>query len=85
MRLLKDCGPAALSVELTNLTSEVGGSSSLLLAFINMIDTMLASGQDFDLAHAYLALFLKVSQSEQCRIILNTNLLQIFDVFCLLL
>lgn len=62
VRLLKDCGPAALSIEVTNLTSEGGGSSDLLLAFIHMIDSMLASGRDFDLAHAYLALFLKVSQ-----------------------
>lgn len=62
VRLLKDCGPAAISIELTNLVPEGGGSSSLLLAFINMIDSMLASGRDFDLAHAYLALFLKVSQ-----------------------
>ncbi|XP_044030741.1 WD repeat-containing protein 36 [Siniperca chuatsi] len=60
VRLLKDCGPAALSVELTCLTSEGGGASHLLLAFIHMIDSMLASGRDFDLAHAYLALFLKL-------------------------
>lgn len=60
LRLLKDCGPAALSVELTCLTSEGGGASGLLLAFIHMIDSMLASGRDFDLAHAYLALFLKL-------------------------
>ncbi|KAM7392249.1 hypothetical protein PAMA_007394 [Pampus argenteus] len=60
LRLLKDCGPSALSVELTCLTSEGGGASSLLLAFIQMIDSMLASGRDFDLAHAYLALFLKL-------------------------
>lgn len=72
MRLLKDCGPAALSVELTCLTSEGGGASSLLLAFIHMIDSMLASGRDFDLAHAYLALFLKVSQSQSS--ILNSKL-----------
>lgn len=58
--LLKDCGPAAISVELTCLTSEGGGASSLLLAFIYMIDSMLASGRDFDLANAYLALFLKL-------------------------
>ncbi|KAI3362543.1 hypothetical protein L3Q82_012817, partial [Scortum barcoo] len=58
-RLLKDCGPSALSVELTCLTSDGGGASNLLLAFIHMIDSMLASGRDFDLAHAYLALFLK--------------------------
>ncbi|XP_070781157.1 WD repeat-containing protein 36 [Enoplosus armatus] len=60
VRLLKDCGPSALSVEVTCLTSEAGGASSLLLAFIHMIDSMLASGRDFDLAHAYLALFLKL-------------------------
>lgn len=62
LRLLKDRGPSAVSIELTNLGSEGGGSSSLLLAFIHMIDSMLATGRDFDLAHAYLALFLKVSQ-----------------------
>ncbi|XP_060917338.1 WD repeat-containing protein 36 [Labrus mixtus] len=60
LSLLKDCGPAALSVELTSLTSEGGGDSSLLLAFIKMIDSMLVTGRDFDLAHAYLALFLKL-------------------------
>ncbi|KAM6902387.1 WD repeat-containing protein 36 [Xenentodon cancila] len=60
LRLLKDCGPSALSVEITSLTSEAGGASSLLPAFIHMIDSMLASGRDFDLAHAYLALFLKL-------------------------
>ncbi|XP_068562929.1 WD repeat-containing protein 36 [Cebidichthys violaceus] len=60
LRLLKDCGPAALSVELTCLTSEGGGASDLLLAFIHMIDSMLSSGRDFDLAQAYLALFLKL-------------------------
>uniref|UniRef100_A0A3Q4GT47 WD repeat domain 36 n=1 Tax=Neolamprologus brichardi TaxID=32507 RepID=A0A3Q4GT47_NEOBR len=67
LRLLKDCGPAALSVELNSLAPEGGGARELLLVFIQMIDSMLASGQDFDLAHAYLALFLKVSQSEHTR------------------
>ncbi|XP_026212164.1 WD repeat-containing protein 36 [Anabas testudineus] len=60
VHLLKDCGPAALSVELTCLTSEGGGSSTRLLAFIRMIGSMLSSGRDFDLAHAYLGLFLKL-------------------------
>lgn len=61
VRLLKDSGPSAISVELTNLAPEGGGSSGLLLAFVRMIDSMLTSGRDFDLAHSYLALFLKVS------------------------
>lgn len=64
VQILKDCGPAALSVELTCLTSEGGGTSMRLLAFIHMIESMLSSRRDFDLAHAYLALFLKVSHSE---------------------
>ncbi|XP_041825971.1 WD repeat-containing protein 36 [Melanotaenia boesemani] len=60
LRLLKEYGPAAVSVELTCLTSEGGGANGLLLAFIQMIDSMLVSGRDFDLAHSYLALFLKL-------------------------
>ncbi|KAM4532220.1 WD repeat-containing protein 36 [Fundulus diaphanus] len=64
LQLLKDRGPAAVSVELTCLTSEGGGANNLLLAFIHMIDRMLASGRDFDLAHAYLALFLKLHLRE---------------------
>ncbi|KAK5620300.1 hypothetical protein CRENBAI_025715 [Crenichthys baileyi] len=42
------------------VTAEGGGANNLLLAFILMIDRMLASRRDFDLAHAYLALFLKL-------------------------
>ncbi|KAK2818486.1 hypothetical protein Q5P01_024047 [Channa striata] len=60
LHLLKDCGPAALSIEFTSLTSEGGGANAHLLAFIHMIDSMLSTGRDFDLAHAYLALFLKL-------------------------
>ncbi|XP_075885127.1 WD repeat-containing protein 36 [Nelusetta ayraudi] len=60
LHLLKESGPSAISVELTNLAPEGGGSSDLLLAFVRMIDSMLDSGRDFDLAHAYLALFLKL-------------------------
>ncbi|XP_075993442.1 WD repeat-containing protein 36 [Genypterus blacodes] len=60
IRLLKDCGPSAVSVELSGLSAEGGGADSLLLAFIHMIDSMLTSGRDFDLAHAYLSLFLKL-------------------------
>ena len=87
VRLLKDCGPAALSVELTCLTPEGGGASSLLLAFVHMIESMLANGRDFDLAHAYLALFLKVSsQSECCSLNFNSDfqyfIVKYFFFFC---
>lgn len=62
LQLLKDCGPSAISIELSSLSSEGGGDNGLLVAFIHMIDSMLLSGRDFDLAHGYLALFLKVGQ-----------------------
>ncbi|XP_029921295.1 WD repeat-containing protein 36 [Myripristis murdjan] len=58
--LLRSLGPAPLSVELSGLSAEGGGAGGLLLAFLRMIDSLLASGRDFDLAHAYLALFLKL-------------------------
>uniref|UniRef100_A0A3P8X2I1 WD repeat domain 36 n=1 Tax=Cynoglossus semilaevis TaxID=244447 RepID=A0A3P8X2I1_CYNSE len=60
LQLLKDCGPSAISIELSSLSSEGGGDNGLLVAFIHMIDSMLLSGRDFDLAHGYLALFLKL-------------------------
>ncbi|XP_077398724.1 WD repeat-containing protein 36-like [Vanacampus margaritifer] len=60
VQLLKSLGPSAVSVELAGLSPEGGGADSLLLAFIGMTDSMLASGRDFDLAHAYLSLFLKL-------------------------
>ncbi|KAM9734451.1 LOW QUALITY PROTEIN: WD repeat-containing protein 36, partial [Menidia menidia] len=58
--LLRGAGPSALCVELSGLSPEGGGASPLLTAFIRMIDSMLAGGRDFELAHAYLALFLKL-------------------------
>uniref|UniRef100_A0A3Q4BZE4 Uncharacterized protein n=1 Tax=Mola mola TaxID=94237 RepID=A0A3Q4BZE4_MOLML len=71
---VKDYGPSSVSIELTSLAAEGGGSSSLLLAFIHMIDSMLSSGRDFDLAHAYLALFLKVSKSQHPLLHLSSRL-----------
>lgn len=53
LALLKDSGPSLVSVEISELSPEGG------VAFLRMIDSMLASGRDFDLAHAYLALFLQ--------------------------
>ncbi|XP_061656643.1 WD repeat-containing protein 36 [Syngnathoides biaculeatus] len=58
--LLKTFGPSAVSVELAGLSAEGGGADGLLRAFVGMIDSMLAGGRDFDLAHAYLSLFLKL-------------------------
>ncbi|CAL1567317.1 unnamed protein product [Knipowitschia caucasica] len=51
--LLRKSGPSLVSVEISELTAEGG------VAFLQMIDSMLRKGRDFDLAHGYLALFLK--------------------------
>uniref|UniRef100_A0A3B3ZV29 Uncharacterized protein n=1 Tax=Periophthalmus magnuspinnatus TaxID=409849 RepID=A0A3B3ZV29_9GOBI len=51
--LLKGSGPSLVSMEISDLSAEGG------VAFLQMIDSMLQSGRDFDLAHGYLALFLK--------------------------
>lgn len=51
--LLRKSGPSLVSLEISGLSEEEGG------AFLQMIDSMMQSGRDFDLAHGYLALFLK--------------------------
>lgn len=57
--LLRESGPSLVSVEISGLSAEGGGTTELLLAFLQMIDAMMRSGRDFDLAHGFLALFLK--------------------------
>lgn len=58
--ILKEMGPAAIDVEVNNLAPEGGGSIDLMLKFMKMIDCTLRSNRDFEIAQAYLALFLKV-------------------------
>ncbi|KAM4635056.1 WD repeat-containing protein 36 [Polymixia lowei] len=58
--LLKNLGPSAIDAELRSLSPDMGGSPAVLLAFIRMVDSMLTGGRDYDLAQAYLALFLKL-------------------------
>lgn len=58
--MLKEMGPAAIDIEVNSLSPEGGGSVDLMLKFLNMINDVLGSNKDFELAQAYLALFLKV-------------------------
>lgn len=57
--LLRDSGPSLVSVEIRGLSEQGGGASELVPAFLRMIDSMMRSGRDFDLAHGFLALFLQ--------------------------
>lgn len=60
MRHLKELGPSAIDTELRSLAPDMGGNVSVMQSFLRMISSMLRLKQDFDLAQAYLALFLKV-------------------------
>lgn len=60
VRHLKELGPSAVDTELRSLAPDMGGTVSVMQSFLRMISSMLKQKQDFDLAQAYLALFLKV-------------------------
>uniref|UniRef100_A0A4W4G599 Small-subunit processome Utp21 domain-containing protein n=1 Tax=Electrophorus electricus TaxID=8005 RepID=A0A4W4G599_ELEEL len=58
--LLKEMGPSAIDSELRVLAPDMGGDIRVMQSFLKMISTMLLLKRDFDLAQAYLALFLKL-------------------------
>jgi hypothetical protein len=55
-------GPSGIETELRNLSPDDGGSVEVMRSFLSMIGMMLDRKRDFELAQAYLALFLKVSE-----------------------
>lgn len=74
--LLKEMGPSAIDVEINSLPPEGGGSIDLMLKFMKMINTGFKTNKDFELAQAYLALFLKVhgdtiSQNEELKLYID--------------
>ncbi|XP_073933073.1 WD repeat-containing protein 36 isoform X2 [Castor canadensis] len=60
LKLLKELGPSGIETELRNLSPDCGGSVEVMQSFLKMIRLMLDRKRDFDLAQAYLALFLKL-------------------------
>ncbi|XP_062334077.1 WD repeat-containing protein 36 [Osmerus eperlanus] len=58
--LLKEMGPSGIDTEFRGLGPDMGGDVSVLRGFLGMVASMLDSHRDFDLAQAYLALFLKL-------------------------
>ncbi|XP_027526997.1 WD repeat-containing protein 36 [Neopelma chrysocephalum] len=58
--LLKRLGPSNTEIELRGLAPEGGGSMEVMLSFLRMIGMMLNKKYNFELAQAYLALFLKL-------------------------
>ncbi|NXV36831.1 WDR36 protein, partial [Rissa tridactyla] len=60
LNLLKTLGPSHIEIELRGLAPESGGSMEVMLSFLRMIGMMLNKKYNFELAQAYLALFLKL-------------------------
>ncbi|MBZ3886724.1 WD repeat-containing protein 36 [Sciurus carolinensis] len=60
LNLLKEMGPSGIEIELRNLSPDYGGSIEVMQSFLKMIEMMLDRKRDFELAQAYLALFLKL-------------------------
>ena len=62
-------GPSAIDIEIRSISVEMGGSIELLQIFLQFILYLLSTKKNFEIANAYLALFLKlhadtVSQEE---------------------
>lgn len=71
----KSLGPSMIDFEVKSLAPEGGGSITLMLQFIRFIESVLRSNKDFELAEAYLSVFLKshgelVAESEELRSVL---------------
>ncbi|XP_019372797.1 PREDICTED: WD repeat-containing protein 36 [Gavialis gangeticus] len=60
LNLLKGMGPSNIETELRGLAPEGGGSVEVMQSFLRLIGMMLNTKCDFELAQAYLALFLKL-------------------------
>lgn len=57
---LKSFGPSMLDFEIKSLSPDNGGSLEIMLQFFKCIEFMLKSNKNFELAEAYMAVFLKV-------------------------
>lgn len=77
LSILKDMGPSNIETELRGLSPDGGGSIEVMQSFLRMIEAMLNTKCDFELAQAYLALFLKVNTS------LNIQLSLYWESVCL--
>ncbi|XP_069481588.1 WD repeat-containing protein 36 [Ambystoma mexicanum] len=60
VKTLKEMGPSRIDTELRGLGPDDGGSVEVMQSFLQMIGRMLDSKHGFELAQAYLALFLKL-------------------------
>lgn len=56
---LKGMGPSSIEFEIKSLSPDVGGTVGVMLQFLKCIEFMLKTNQNFELAQAYLGVFLR--------------------------
>lgn len=56
---MKSLAPVAIEAEVSSMAPEVGGSEKVMNQFLLMLNVMLKSNRDFELAQSYLSIFLK--------------------------
>ncbi|BFY99565.1 hypothetical protein BsWGS_02605 [Bradybaena similaris] len=80
MKTLKEKGPSEIDKEIRTLCADEGGSDEVMLYFLEFVDSVLRSNKDFELAHSYLALFLKIYGEEiACKVQLLSALEKLAD------
>jgi hypothetical protein len=68
LKKLKEMGPSAIDVEVRSMALDMGGSIELLNKFMEFLLYVLSTNKNFELASAYLALFLKVSKNLEMKL-----------------
>jgi U3 small nucleolar RNA-associated protein 21 len=61
---MKAMGPSAIDIEVRSLGEDMGGSIELMQRFLHFILYILSTKRNFELANAYLGLFLKIHGEE---------------------
>ncbi|ESO94510.1 hypothetical protein LOTGIDRAFT_215492 [Lottia gigantea] len=56
----KELGPSRIEVEIRSLVPEGGGSVDIMVQFVKFINYILSTNKNFEIAQAYLGLFLKL-------------------------
>lgn len=73
----KSMSPSNIEAEITGMDPETGGTIDVMKKFLNMLEVMLNSNRDFELAQSYLGLFLKIHAKIISK---NDELVKLLDV-----
>ncbi|XP_063827478.1 WD repeat-containing protein 36 [Ostrinia nubilalis] len=75
---LKSMAPSSIEAEVASMSPDVGGSVDVMKHYLQMLNVMLRSNKDFELAQSYLSLFLKshtkvVAENQELRNVLEST------------